>query len=267
MTSGKKPIIHLSPANGFPATTYQQLLNELSDKCTVNYMDIVGHDPNFPVEKNWKNLTQELIHFIEGNYDEPIYAVGHSLGGGLCYKAAALRPELFKAVILLDTPIFSFHAALLLKLLKFLGLAKHITPATRTLNRKQQWQDKAAAKKHFQHKKPYKFFSEECLNDFIEHGTIEFNKGVKLRFDPKIEYQIYLHIPDNFYTFKDHIKTPMYLLYGAEKTVIPKSILKHMQDNLNIQVEAFPGGHMFPFEHPELLAQKIEQIILQLEQL
>lgn len=265
MADNKKPILHLSPANGFPASTYQQLLNELSNCCKVNYMDIVGHDPNYPVEKNWNNLTQELIHFIEGNYDEPIYAIGHSLGGGLCYKAAALRPELFKAIILLDTPIFSFRAAVIIKLLKLFGFAKYITPAKRTLNRKQQWKNKATVKKHFQNKKPYQYFSPECLNDFVEHGTKECHGYRKLRFDPEIEYNIYLHIPDNFYTVKNQTKTPMYLFYGQEKTLIPKSIIKHMKKKLGIHVESFPGGHMFPFEQPELLAEKIQQIMIDLE--
>ena len=62
--SSNKPIIHFSHANSFPAASYRQLFEELSKNFQIIAVDRFGHDPDYPVNKNWDNQVQELIKFI-----------------------------------------------------------------------------------------------------------------------------------------------------------------------------------------------------------
>lgn len=36
-----------------------------------------GHDPRFPVNDNWDNLVDELLHHL-ASLEQPVWGVGHS---------------------------------------------------------------------------------------------------------------------------------------------------------------------------------------------
>ncbi|MCX8573123.1 alpha/beta fold hydrolase, partial [Aminobacter sp. MET-1] len=86
--------------------TYGKLFAALAPDYQVRHLEQHGHDPRFPVDDNWANLVAELIHHLEGG-DEPVWGVGHSLGGVLHYHAALLRPELYRGVVMLDSPVLT----------------------------------------------------------------------------------------------------------------------------------------------------------------
>ena len=46
-------------------------------------------DPRYPPTEGWPYLVNQLLDSI----DEPVYGVGHSLGGYLNFLAAARRPD------------------------------------------------------------------------------------------------------------------------------------------------------------------------------
>ena len=91
--------IVFSHANGFPAGTYRKLFQHWRDAgYAVHAVEKYGHDPRFPVTSNWPYLRNELIELIERVGTEPVYLVGHSLGGYLSLLAALKRPELVRGV-------------------------------------------------------------------------------------------------------------------------------------------------------------------------
>jgi surfactin synthase thioesterase subunit len=77
-----KPKLHFSHGNGFPSPCYRQMLTALEPDFECCYIDKVGHTPEFPVLDNWEALTDEVIASVRRQSDEPVVAVGHSLGGG-----------------------------------------------------------------------------------------------------------------------------------------------------------------------------------------
>jgi predicted alpha/beta hydrolase family esterase len=50
----------------------------------------------FPVDDNWHNLVDELIHHLE-QQPEPVWGVGHSLGGVLHLHAACVAQSCIAA--------------------------------------------------------------------------------------------------------------------------------------------------------------------------
>lgn len=87
--------VFFAHANGFPSATYGKLFTVLAPEYQVQHLDQHGHDPRFPVNDNWSNLVDELIHHLE-SAQQPVWGVGHSLGGVLHYHAALQRPELYQ---------------------------------------------------------------------------------------------------------------------------------------------------------------------------
>ena len=121
--------IVFSHANGFPAGTYRLLFEAWrAAGYKVHALEKFGHDPRYPVTSNWPHLRDELIHFIEREVREPVYLVGHSLGGLLSLLAACRRPDLARGLVMLDSPVFAGWRAHGVQVLKATGLIERAGP-------------------------------------------------------------------------------------------------------------------------------------------
>jgi pimeloyl-ACP methyl ester carboxylesterase len=116
------PTIIFSHGNSFPASTYRVLFGELRRRgFKVKAVEKYGHDERYPVTNNWPHLVQQLADFATEHQQktgEPVFLVGHSLGGFLSLMAAARHPELACGVLLIDSPILGGWRA------KSVGVAK-----------------------------------------------------------------------------------------------------------------------------------------------
>lgn len=259
-----RDIIHFAHGNGFPSPTYQQLIEGLRVNYEVNYIDRIGHHSDYPVTDNWYHLVDELIHSIETQADVPVIAVGHSLGGVLSFRAAAKRPELFKAVVLLDSPILGRFKSKLLKLSKTIGMIDKITPASQSKLRRTHWDTKEEALAYLKSKPLFKSFKEDCLKDYIKFGMRVESDGYHLRFDRQIEYQIYRTIPHMLYQSEDKHVIPCGLIYGRYSNIIDKHDIRNMKKNYNINHQIIDGTHMFPMEKPKTATKMINKMIKKL---
>jgi pimeloyl-ACP methyl ester carboxylesterase len=251
-------MIHFSHGNGFPAETYHQLIKGLKQQEGINvgYISCLGHNPSYPVVDDWSGMADEVIAYISKHYTDKVVAIGHSLGGVLSYWACMKRPDLFKSIILLDSPIFSNFKYALLEMTKALGLIEYFTPARHTRNRRFIWPSHEAAIKHFAGKKVFKYFDERCLRDYVYFGTDVIKDptgkhiGVSLRFDPMIEWKIYRTI-SSFKISKLPENVPCGLIYGEYSKTVSDKDAKYMANKHNIWVHKLANcGHLFPFEKP-----------------
>ncbi|HWV91472.1 MAG TPA: alpha/beta hydrolase, partial [Burkholderiales bacterium] len=167
------------------------MLAPLASRFTVSWIEAIGTDPRFPVSEGWPHLVDQLIESIK----EPVYGVGHSLGGYLNYLAAVRRPELFRAIVLLDAPIIGAFRGGMLGATKRLGIVDRVTPAGATRDRRSTWSSREEAKAHFRSRALFRHFTDDCLDDYVRHGLTERNGKLQLRIDPAVEYQIYRTIP------------------------------------------------------------------------
>lgn len=256
-----KDIIQFSHANGFPALCYRYLFSLLEDQYEVQYIDMLGHDLQFPVADNWTTLAQELIAELDRKQLGPVIGIGHSLGGAITLFAALERPELFKFIVLLDTPIFSFPRAKIVQLFKNLKKAEWITPGGRAKRRRTQWATYEEALNYFRSRPLFRLFNEQCLRDYITYGTLQTEDGFTLKFDPKIESEIYLTLPDNYGKFKNQLQVPGVTIVGDQSEVVKDTDIRSMQKNFHLIPEKISGGHLFPFEYPQKTAILIKNLL------
>ena len=151
-----RPTLVFSHANGFPGACYRKLYDFLKDDFDILYVDRFGHDPRYPVSDGWPRLAAQLLDFIVARATGPVIGVGHSLGGYLTVLAAAQRPELFSAIILLDSPLLGPWTGTALDLVKRLGLADRVTPARITRERRRRWASVESVYHHFQARAPFR---------------------------------------------------------------------------------------------------------------
>jgi pimeloyl-ACP methyl ester carboxylesterase len=256
-----RDIIHFVHGNGFPSSCYRQLFLRLENRFDCIHLDKVGHSPNFPVTVNWEHLVNEVIFSIQSQTSKPVIAVGHSLGGVLSLLASIRQPSLFKAVIMLDSPLLGRLKSVFLRISRAIGMIDSVTPASKTRTRRRQWSTREEALTYLQSRGLFKFFDGRCLQDYIDYGMDKNESGYFLRFDPQIEYQIYRTIPDSCYEHEGQLQRPTALIYGSRSHLIRPTELRYMQKKYGIVCFKMDGTHMLPFEHPDSCARLIMNVI------
>ena len=231
------------------------MLAPLASRFTVSWIEAIGTDPRFPVTEGGPHLVDQLIESIK----EPVYGVGHSLGGYLNYLAAVRRPELFRAIVLLDAPIIGAFRGGMLGATKRLGIVDRVTPAGATRDRRSTWSSREEAKAHFRSRALFRHFTDECLDDYVRHGLTERNGKLQLRIDPAVEYQIYRTIPHDMMKHLLKLHVPAAFIGGEDSDVVRRVRLAGMKPKF--QMRKVPGGHLFPFERPRDAATSIAQVL------
>ncbi|MHB1327374.1 MAG: alpha/beta fold hydrolase [Gemmatimonadales bacterium] len=106
---GTGPILHWAPANGFPLSTYQPILDALAARfrCVTvpprALWPAIGDPP--AANGDWSELAVDLVAGIEQHGLRDVIAVGHSFGAVASLVATNLKRPLFRALILLDPVI------------------------------------------------------------------------------------------------------------------------------------------------------------------
>lgn len=248
-------------ANGFPAGTYQPLFDALAADFNVLHLDRHGHDPRFPVEDNWQRLIDELIHHLDA-CAEPVFGVGHSLGGVLHYHAALRRPDLYRGVVMLDSPLATWADQALVWCAKRLGFFDYLTPAARTQGRRERFASRDEAREYFAGKTLFRDFHPDCFDAYLAQGLVADGEGVRLHFEPEVEMRIYRTFPHRTPGWPPALAVPLTLVRGEQsRTVLPHHgwLARLMRDG---QCLSMPGGHLFPLERPQQTAALIRRLCL-----
>ena len=186
--------IFFAHANGFPSGTYGKLFAALAPEYRVAHLDVHAHDPRFPADDNWYNLVDELIHHLQ-QQDQPVWGVGHSFGGVLHLHAALRCPELYRGVVMLDSPVLTRTDQWVIRAAKRFGFIDKMTPAGRTLGRREEFADLDTARSYFAGKSLFRGFDPECFDAYLQHGLHTVGDKLRLRFDPATEISIYRGVP------------------------------------------------------------------------
>lgn len=265
-------LIIFSHANSFPASTYRVLFNSLHERgYGVKAVEKYGHDPRYPVTNNWPHVVPQLLDLAQLAYaqtGEPVWLVGHSLGGYLSLMAAAAKPRLVRGVVLLDAPIVAGWRAPALKVMKTTHMYGRISPGAQSKKRRDSWPTIDAAFEHFRHKKAFAKWDEAVLMDYVTQGTEEDEDGRRvLGFDRAVETQFYNTVPDNLVHLlaRNPVKCPVSFI-GARGSQENKQVgLAATEKITKGRITMLDGSHLFPMEKPLATAAAIEAALRNME--
>jgi len=259
----KRCTIHFSHANSYPAGTYSLLFSLLKKHYEVHALDMHGHDPAYPVTNGWTCLGRELVDTLEKRYREPVVLVGHSLGGILSLMAGRSRPDLVRAVVLLDSPVVAGWRAVFWRAIKPFPLADTFSPAKLSKRRRDRWPDEEAAYRHFAPKPVFASWHPQVLHDYLKHGLVPHpDGGVTLRFSRDVETRIYRNLPHHLGSLATRsYPVPVGFIGGVESHECRQAGMAATRRLVGRHFMQLPGGHLFPMEAPAETAKAIHKMI------
>jgi pimeloyl-ACP methyl ester carboxylesterase len=273
-----QPTLVFSHANGFPAGTYRLLFEQW--RCAgwrVEAVEKFGHDPRWPVSSNWPKLREQLVHFIEGLQAGapvgpvgPVVLVGHSLGGFLSLLAASHRPDLVRAIVLLDSPLIAGWRAQGLRFAKATKLIHRVSPGRVAERRRQHWPSLEACRAHYAGKPVFAAWDPRVLDDYVAAGTepdpSNPQGGVRLAFDRVTESRIYDTLPHHLgEVLRRHpLRCPVGFLGGNHSRELRAVGVAATRRLTHGRIRVLQGGHLFPMERPEVAAGEVLALIAEL---
>jgi len=257
-----RPILHFVHANSFPAGTYRVFFDHLDRYYDVRALPVHAHNPAYPVSNGWPALVRELLDELSSRYSEPVVLVGHSMGGMLSLMAAKVRPDLVRAVVLLDSPVVAGWRALLLRIAKRVGIDKRFSPAQFSEKRRNLWSDAQAAYEHYAAKPMFAAWAPEVLRDYVEHGLVPHPGGVTLRFTRETETAVYRTLPHHLGRMvRRPFPVPVGFVGGRESVECRQAGLRATRRLVGKHFMQIPGGHLFPMESPAAAAHAVHTMI------
>jgi pimeloyl-ACP methyl ester carboxylesterase len=264
MGAMNKPLLHFTHGNSYPSGAYGRLLDELRRDFDVRTTDMLGHDPEYPVDDNWHGLVDELIAQLE-RYDTPAILVGHSLGGAVAMLAAWRRPELARCVVMLDSPVVAGWRAHVWRLAKALGLGRRLSPGGIAERRRNVWPSREAAHEHFIAKPIFQAWAPGALDDYLSHGLKPHPDGVQLRFDREVEAAIYSSLPhDMGRVLRQPYPLPIGFVAGTRSEELRQAGLAATRKLVGDNFVTIEGSHLYPMESPRLTARLTREMIVRL---
>ncbi len=211
------------------------------------------------------NLVDELIHHLE-QQEQPVWGVGHSFGGLLHLHAALRCPELYRGVVMLDSPVLTRTDQWVIRAAKRFGFIDRLTPAGRTLGRREEFADLDSARSYFSGKTLFRGFDPECFDAYLQHGLHQVDDKLRLRFDPATEISIYRGVPHTSPGRTRQLQVPLAIVRGHKSRVVMRHHTRFVSRLPRGEALSMPGGHMFPLERPQDTARLLKSLFMRWEQ-
>ena len=265
------PIV-FAHANSFPLDTYRLLFSLLRQRgIAASGVQRFGHDPARPVTNHWPHLVDELIEYVEQQVEQhgqPLYLVGHSLGGILSFQAATKRPDLARGVLLIDSPLLGGWKANAVGLAKQTQIVGSVSPGKISQRRRNTWASNAEALEYFRSKKAFAHWHPQVLQDYVEHGLVDHQDKRTLLFQREVETAIYNTLPSNLNNQLrlSPLRCPVAFIGGRSSVEMRQVGMEMTQRITRGRITMLDGGHLFPMERPEATAAAIEASLLNMEQ-
>lgn len=261
-----KPLLHFAHSNGIVSACYRKFLAELATDVDVISVPALGLDPRFPIDDNWVSLTEQVRDSIESQAKgRPVIGLGHSLGGMTTYMAAYKYPQLFSGLIMLDPPIVNGLGAVVMGTAKLFGMIDRVTPAGRSLHRRDNWPSREEAYTLLRKKSLFRTFDEDCFNDYLRFGMTDCEKGVCLTMPVQAEVDIFRTTPTNAWRFRERLSMPAAVIAGEQSDFNDAGFVDRLARHHRMPRLSTPGGHMFPLEHPIETARFVKQTLRELK--
>jgi len=258
------PLLHISHATGFNCSTYGPLAEILKDDFRVLAMDHRGHGRTSAEAdpaglRNWHTFSLDLERFFEflGGH---VIAAGHSMGAVASLLLAVKRPDLVKALILIDPTILPFSWMWWWYLAKKTGLARFVPIAFRAGRRRPVWPDKRTISEVYSRKASFQRWKEGFLEGYLEGGIVATDGGmVRLSCAPAWESRIFATCPHEVWRYIPIVSQPVMVIHGEmSDTFLPPAAARFRKSASHSSMLCIKGtGHFVPMERPQEVADAV----------
>ncbi len=263
---GREPALLFAHATGFHGRCWDRIARCFPGRRRLA-VDFRGHGRSSKPEPpyHWRDFGRDLAAVSDQLRLQNAIGIGHSMGGHSVVASAALRPETFAALLLIDPTIFppEYYGHSLLD-------------TSFVLRRRSVWSSPQEMFERFRGRPPFAAWQPEILRDYCEFGLLPTSDGFILACPPAVEASIYSHSTDheaNLYLEIPQISQPVVILRAA--TLAPLNAFELSSSPTPPDLASkFPHGrelhlkdcsHFIPMEWPDGVTAEIGRVLLLLE--
>lgn len=178
---GEDPPLLFVHATGFHGRCWDRILEHFPEhRCLA--IDARGHGrsskPAPPVR--WRDWGHDLAAVAEYFHLRDAVGIGHSSGGHTTVQCAALRPETYRTLLLIDPTIFPREL-----------YGAPFPDVSFTLRRKNHWQGADEMFERFKGRAPFSSWDAGILRDYCDYGLLPEGDHFVLACPPATEASIY----------------------------------------------------------------------------
>ena len=253
---GSGPPLLLLHATGFHGPAYTAVASALHEHYHVWAPDLRGHadaiTPDIPLP--WRGMTDDTLAVLDHlGFDEPVRAVGHSMGGATVVNTELRRPGSILRAWLFEPIIFPAE-----------GRAPGPNPiAAIARRRRAEFASIDDAVAHLLTRPLFEKVAEDVVRDYVVHAFRPSDRGgVELKASPEIEARVFDGIDLELYPRIGEVDIPI--------TVVGSGGTDPASHIAPVAAEGFPRGrfthwpdntHLGPFEDPQRAAAEIREAL------
>jgi pimeloyl-ACP methyl ester carboxylesterase len=261
---GSGPTAHFSHATGLCAGVYTPLARKIRSHLKMLGMDDRGHGrtraPADPKKlTGWNIFAEDLENFID-HLNNPVIAIGHSRGATASLLLAVKRPELIRALVLIDPTILPYSWRWWWYLAQKSGLAKRTPIVATAAKRRYIWPDRRTMLESYRGKAVFRSWQDGFLEAYVESGTEATpDANIKLCCAPAWESRCFAVCPHDVWRDIPRLKKPTLVLYGATSDTFLSAAARRFKAKVPSarMVSLEKTGHFVPMERPEDTTQII----------
>jgi lipase len=254
---GSGPPILFTHATGFHGRLWDQIIGQLPGR-TCFAIDLRGHgrsDKNLQ-SYDWRRFGEDTALVARELGLRGALGVGHSLGGHAMALAAAIEPEAFASLLLIDPVIQSPD--------RYNNSPTNVDFVAR---RRVRWKSVDEMVQRFSARPPFSTWKPEILHDYCEYGLLPDGDEFVLACPPEIEASIYplsnhpdADISNELVTIQQPtIVMRSGTLMSKEKFDLSTSatdpaLASRMPNAQDVYLEE--ASHFIPMEYPSLIVDK-----------
>jgi pimeloyl-ACP methyl ester carboxylesterase len=240
-------------ATGFCKEVWQPVaaaLLDLRPTTKTLALDMRGHgDSPRPDEPyRWDLVTVDVL-FTMGERSGAV-GVGHSMGGAVIARAAALKPDLFSAIVLIEPIILPPPYR-----------REDMPLALAAQRRRNRFASRDAAYERFR-SGPMATWQPEALAAYVDFGFVDDGDGIVIKCDPSVEADVFREgWNHDTWDRVPEISIPVTIVAGERSDTHAKPFLDVLAEQFDrpTTVVVPETGHFLPMERPDIVASLVAE--------
>ena len=266
--------LHFLHANGYPPACYEPLFALMRAQYRVFGMTLRPLWPDAKMEdlRDWNPLSDDLLKFLDEQQVGPVIGVGHSIGAIVTLRAALMRPERFRALVLFDPVLFPPSFIMTWNLARMVGLGHRVIPLINSaLKRRRNFDNLEMIFRGYRQRGIFRYFDDDKLQAFIA-GMVKpkADGGFELVYSPEWESHIYytgVWRDMELWRGLPKLKVPTLIIRGAETDTFLErtaTLVKRRQPRVQIEAVA-QSTHLVPLERPQEVFEIMQAFLKEIQ--
>jgi pimeloyl-ACP methyl ester carboxylesterase len=189
---------------------------------------------------------------------------GHSMGATASVMAALLRPDLVRALVLIE-PVFVPARGSWVHLKRFLRFGRaEPNLADRAERRRNIFDSLEAVEKTYRGRGAFKSWPDEIVHDYLKGGLIPIDDGAQMRLAcaPVWEAETFRSTPFGITSHVRDLRCPVTIIYGGHSNTCSdaeaRRFARHHRGTRRVKIAK--AGHFLPMEYPDAVRAEIVRL-------